>query len=62
MQAPDFRAVLSPCTGVCTLGEDGFCEGCLRSAGEIAAWPCMDDAARLHWLEVVQPAREAGRK
>jgi predicted Fe-S protein YdhL (DUF1289 family) len=62
MHPPDYRAVLSPCTGVCTLGEDGLCLGCLRSAGEIAAWPCMDDRARLHWFEVVQPAREEARR
>lgn len=62
MLPPDFRAVLSPCTGVCTLGEDGLCEGCLRTGDEIAAWPRMDDDARLRWLEQVQPAREATRR
>jgi uncharacterized protein len=45
------RLVLSPCTGVCRLGEDGLCEGCGRSGGEIAAWPAMDDAARLRVME-----------
>jgi predicted Fe-S protein YdhL (DUF1289 family) len=60
-RSPEFRAVLSPCTGVCTLRDDGLCEGCLRSADEIAAWPRMDDDARLHWLECVLPAREVAR-
>jgi len=62
MSVPSFRAILSPCTGVCTLREDGLCEGCLRSADEIASWPCMDDAARLRWLEVVLPLREETRR
>jgi predicted Fe-S protein YdhL (DUF1289 family) len=61
MSVPSFRAILSPCTGVCTLREDGLCEGCLRSADEIAAWPCMDDDARLRLIETVLPAREAAR-
>ena len=56
-----FRAVLSPCTGVCTLREDGLCAGCLRSADEIAAWPRMDDDARLRLIETVLPLREAAR-
>ena len=33
-----FRAVLSPCIGVCTLDDDGLCEGCLRTTSEIAPW------------------------
>jgi predicted Fe-S protein YdhL (DUF1289 family) len=28
----------SPCIGTCTLGPDGLCVGCFRSADEIAAW------------------------
>ena len=40
-----FRAVLSPCTGVCTLGEDGLCLGCHRTGDEIAAWATLGDAA-----------------
>ena len=31
--------VLSPCVGVCLMDSDsGFCRGCLRTLGEIAAW------------------------
>lgn len=57
-----FRAVLSPCTGVCTLDEDGYCHGCLRSNAEIARWLQMDDDERLRLMEVVLPAREARRR
>lgn len=54
-----FRAVLSPCIGVCTLGRDGLCEGCLRTVDEIAAWSRMSDTERLHVMDVLLPAREA---
>lgn len=56
-----FRAVLSPCIGVCTLDEHGICRGCLRSNAEIARWLQMDDDERLRLMETVLPAREAGR-
>lgn len=55
-------AILSPCTGVCRLDETGLCQGCHRSGDEIAAWARLGDAVRLHYLEVVLPARAAGRE
>lgn len=54
-----FRAVLSPCIGVCTLRADGLCEGCLRTVDEIAAWSRLSDAERLHVMDTLLPAREA---
>jgi uncharacterized protein len=60
MNSP-YRAVLSPCIGVCSLDVQGLCEGCHRSPTEIAHWLQMDDAERLHLMEVVLPAREAQR-
>jgi predicted Fe-S protein YdhL (DUF1289 family) len=54
MLSPGFpaqRLVLSPCVGVCELGADGLCAGCGRSVSEIAAWPTMDDDARLRVME-----------
>lgn len=56
-----FRAVLSPCVGICSLDEAGLCAGCLRTADEIAAWPRMNDDQRLRWLEQILPVREAER-
>ena len=61
MDTSSFRAVLSPCTGVCTLDEQGLCLGCHRSAAEIASWIRLDDAQRLHLIETVLPLREAKR-
>ena len=58
---PSFRAVLSPCIGVCSLDLQGLCEGCHRSPIEIAHWLQMDDDERLHLMEVVLPKRQAQR-
>jgi predicted Fe-S protein YdhL (DUF1289 family) len=39
------RDVPSPCTSICRIDpESGFCEGCLRTIDEIAAWSRMGDA------------------
>jgi len=56
-----FRAVQSPCIGVCTINDDGLCDGCLRTRDEIAGWLGMDDARRAHLMDCVLPARELRR-
>ena len=61
MMDPTFRAVLSPCVGICSLDDDGLCEGCHRTASEISRWPQMNDDQRLHLMESVLPLREANR-
>ena len=39
--------VPSPCTDICRIDPaSGWCEGCLRTLDEIAAWGSIDDAAR----------------
>lgn len=58
---PAYRAILSPCVGVCYLDDDGLCEGCHRTSDEIANWIRYDDAQRLHLIERVLPLREAQR-
>ena len=55
---PSFRAVLSPCVGICNLDDNGLCEGCLRSSAEIAHWSQMNDDERLHLMEIVLPTRQ----
>ena len=57
-----FRAVLSPCIGVCMLDDDGLCMGCHRSSAEIARWLQMDDDERLRLMEHVLPQRQAQRE
>ncbi|GGA71028.1 hypothetical protein GCM10011521_06460 [Arenimonas soli] len=58
---PGYRAVLSPCIGICSLDASGLCEGCHRSVAEIARWSQMGDDERLQIMETVLPAREALR-
>jgi predicted Fe-S protein YdhL (DUF1289 family) len=52
-----FRAVLSPCIGVCQLDERGLCVGCRRTGAEIARWGQMNDDERLRLMDVVLPMR-----
>ena len=41
--------VPSPCINICRMNQDtGWCEGCLRTRNEIAAWSGMDDASKLN--------------
>ncbi len=52
-----YRAVLSPCIGVCEMRDDGLCAGCLRTLDEIARWGTMGDADRLRLMESELPSR-----
>ncbi|MGH8274395.1 MAG: DUF1289 domain-containing protein [Gammaproteobacteria bacterium] len=36
----------SPCSGVCRIGDDGYCEGCLRTLDEIASWASLNEDER----------------
>lgn len=56
-----FRAVLSPCIGICEIDEDGLCVGCHRTGAEIAHWPMMNDDARLRMMDQLLPQRAALR-
>lgn len=51
--------VPSPCTNVCRIdAATGWCEGCMRTVDEIAAWSSLDDAAkRAVWARL--PLRRA---
>ncbi len=46
----------SPCTGICLLeAASGYCQGCLRTLDEIAAWGQADDAyKRAVWVQLAQ--------
>ncbi len=61
MQIEFPQPVLSPCIGICQLGDDGLCVGCLRSAAEIGRWLSMDAVERRHIMEVVLVRREDER-
>jgi predicted Fe-S protein YdhL (DUF1289 family) len=50
----------SPCVGVCRIGDDGYCEGCLRTLAEIAAWAAMNEAERVAvWERLAERARRS---
>ena len=48
---PTVDAVASPCSNVCRIDpRTGWCDGCLRTLDEIAAWATMsDDDKRAVW-------------
>jgi len=45
----------SPCTKVCTLDPQGYCSGCLRTAGEIGEWISMSPARQ--WQLIAELAK-----
>ncbi|MFT3664231.1 DUF1289 domain-containing protein [Piscinibacter sp.] len=52
--------VPSPCVSVCRMdARSGWCEGCLRTLAEIAAWSVMDDDAKRAVWQVLAQRREA---
>lgn len=60
VRAKDHDPVLSPCIGVCVLDPaSGYCSGCARTLGEIAAWSSASDAQRSA-IKAALPARRAG--
>jgi predicted Fe-S protein YdhL (DUF1289 family) len=49
--------VKSPCINVCRMhAGTGWCEGCLRTIDEIAAWGALDDKLKREVLALI-PAR-----
>ncbi len=50
------HAVASPCVAVCKMNPaNDFCDGCLRTIDEIAAWSRLgNDGKRLIWQRIEQ--------
>ena len=59
---PPPKPILSPCIGICQLGADGLCEGCLRTGHEIARWISMSEDERRFIMEHTLAVREAARR
>lgn len=52
--------VPSPCVDVCRMhAASGWCEGCLRTLDEIAAWSVLDDAGKRTVWKLLPKRREA---
>jgi predicted Fe-S protein YdhL (DUF1289 family) len=55
------RDVPSPCISICRMDPaSGFCEGCLRTLEEIAAWSGMDDATKRRVWRAIELRADAG--
>ncbi|MGJ7511933.1 DUF1289 domain-containing protein [Variovorax sp. GT1P44] len=53
--------VPSPCISICRMDADsGFCQGCLRTIDEIAAWSRMADADKRSVWRAIELRAEAG--
>jgi predicted Fe-S protein YdhL (DUF1289 family) len=53
--------VPSPCISICRMDPaTGFCEGCLRTIAEIAAWSRMDDGEKRRVWRAIELRAEAG--
>jgi predicted Fe-S protein YdhL (DUF1289 family) len=62
MAAPRDGLVASPCISLCRMhAPTGWCEGCLRTIDEIAAWGRLDDDGRRAVLKQLRPRRMAWR-
>ncbi|MGH8201481.1 MAG: DUF1289 domain-containing protein [Steroidobacteraceae bacterium] len=48
----------SPCTKVCSLDEQGYCVGCLRTADEIGRWTSMSAAEQWRVVAELKRRRE----
>lgn len=56
MNAP----VPSPCISICRMDpKTGWCEGCLRTIDEIAAWSRLDDEAKRAVWSLLAARRDA---
>jgi predicted Fe-S protein YdhL (DUF1289 family) len=51
----------SPCISICRMAPaTGFCQGCLRTIAEIAAWSRLDDAGKRSVWRAIELRAEAG--
>lgn len=54
---------LSPCIAICRLDQKtGWCEGCYRTAAEIAGWLSKSEDERRHILALVAERRSASSR
>ena len=48
----------SPCVSICVLSEDEICQGCFRSADEIAEWFMASDEGKRAILQRADQRRD----
>ncbi|EGU37844.1 Fe-S protein [Vibrio ichthyoenteri ATCC 700023] len=52
MEQLEFFSIPSPCVGVCSVDEKGYCHGCMRKREERFNWLSMDAAQKLHVIKL----------
>tara|TARA_Y100001960_G_C14762797_1_gene875066 strand:- start:1273 stop:1521 length:249 start_codon:yes stop_codon:yes gene_type:complete len=52
MEQLEFFTVPSPCVGICTVDEKGYCRGCMRKREERFKWLEMTPAQQLHVIKL----------
>lgn len=52
MEQLEFFIVPSPCVGICTVDEKGYCQGCMRKREERFNWLNMTPAQQLHVIKL----------
>lgn len=52
MEQLDFFEVPSPCVGVCSADEKGYCKGCMRKRDERFNWRNMSNEERLYVIKL----------
>lgn len=51
---PALAQAASPCIGICRMNaRTGYCEGCLRTLDEIAAWPRLNAVEKQRILKIL---------
>lgn len=54
MEQMSFIPLLSPCKGVCSTDNRGYCQGCFRSREERFGWLEFSDAKKLDIIRLCQ--------
>ncbi len=52
MEQLEFFQVPSPCVGVCTVDNRGYCQGCMRKREERFNWLSYTSAQQLHIIKL----------
>ncbi len=52
MEQLEFFQVPSPCVGVCSSDDKGYCNGCMRKRDERFNWMSMTPAEQLHVIKL----------
>ncbi|GAD88789.1 MULTISPECIES: DUF1289 domain-containing protein [Vibrio] len=52
MEQLDFFDVPSPCIGVCSSDDKGYCRGCMRNRDERFAWQTLSCAQKKHVIRL----------